>query len=212
PSPPPIVTIESTVQSYNNSSDSETEDQLSLMQISRFAYQPPTSKHFSSKLAISSQPDKPQNDVDVPRPSRPIGLAKPKKAANKWIPDEFPDSQLTKLLKCIGCGLQWTSRKTAKQKRLHIEHCAKKNSLTEDTIGILIKREICVSTSSQGASSKDGGIPRGTHNEDATVTLMDSVVPSEPVKKARRQQFVPTVRSLPETREGILERARDILG
>ena len=38
---------------------------------------------------------------------------------------------------------------------------------------------------------------------------MDSVVP---VKKSKRQQVLPTVRSLPETRDGILGRARDILG
>lgn len=41
---------------------------------------------------------------------------------------------------------------------------------------------------------------------------MDSVVPTAPVKKSKRQQVLPTVRSLPETRDGILGRARDIIG
>lgn len=40
---------------------------------------------------------------------------------------------------------------------------------------------------------------------------MGSVVPTGPVKKPRRQQVVPTVKSLPETRESILDRAKDIL-
>ncbi|KIJ20290.1 hypothetical protein PAXINDRAFT_96514 [Paxillus involutus ATCC 200175] len=205
PSPPPIVTIES----FNLTSDSEKEDQLSLMQISRFAYQPSMSKDCS-KPAISCQPAKPPRNVGDPGPSRPIDFSKPKKAVHRRVSDDVADSQLTKLLKCIGCGLQWTSRKTAKQKRLHIEQCAKKNFLTKDTVQILIKRE-----TGQGSCSKDDGIPSDSarnDNESATVTLMDSVVPSEPVRKARRQQVVPTVRSLPETREGILDRARDILG
>ncbi|KAF8842688.1 hypothetical protein BDN67DRAFT_1067483 [Paxillus ammoniavirescens] len=202
PSPPPIVTIES----FNLTSDSEKEDQLSLMQISRFAYQPPMSKDCS-KPAISCQTAKPPRDVGDPGP---IDFSKPKKVAHKRVPDEVADSQLTKLLKCIGCGLQWTSRKTAKQKRLHIEQCAKKNFLTKDTVQILIKRE-----TGQGSCSKDDGILSGSarnDNESAAFTLMDSVVPSGPVRKVRRQQVVPTVRSLPETREGILDRARDILG
>ncbi|KAF9226601.1 hypothetical protein BS17DRAFT_775874 [Gyrodon lividus] len=211
PSPPRIVTIESTIESFDVTSGSEKEDQLDLMQISRFAYQPPTSKHFF-KPAISCQPATSSNSVSDPGPSRRIGPPKPKKVTNKRAPDEFADSQFIKLFKCIGCGLQWTSRKTARQKRLHIEQCAKKNSLTEDTVRILIQREIGVSTSSEGTSSKDGGIPGGSHNESRTDTLMDSVVSSEPVKKARWKQVVPTIRSLPETREGILDRARDILG
>lgn len=41
---------------------------------------------------------------------------------------------------------------------------------------------------------------------------MDSVVTAASSKKARRQQVIPTVLSLPETRESILDRARDILG
>ncbi|KIL00585.1 hypothetical protein PAXRUDRAFT_711325 [Paxillus rubicundulus Ve08.2h10] len=205
PSPPPIVTIES----FNLTSDCEDEDQLSLLQISRFAYQPPMSKDHS-KPAISRQPAKPLRDVGDPGPSPPVDSCKPKKAAHRRVPDEVADSQLTKLLKCIGCGLQWTSRKTVKQKRLHIDQCTKKNFLARDTVRILIQREI-----GQGSCSKDGGIPSDSarnDNESATVTLMDSVVPSEPVRKVRRQQVVPTVRSLPETREGILDRARDILG
>ena len=41
---------------------------------------------------------------------------------------------------------------------------------------------------------------------------MDSVVPTGTVKKSKRQQVLPTVRPLPETRDSILARAKDILG
>ncbi|KIJ70096.1 hypothetical protein HYDPIDRAFT_23239 [Hydnomerulius pinastri MD-312] len=211
----PSLPLIATIETYDLTSDSEREDQISLMRISRFAYQPPTSKHpkHPPKPSNSSQSNKPRSDVCEPGPSRPIDDPKPKKSASKRVSDDFSDSQLMKLLKCVGCELQWTSRKTAKQKRLHIEQCAKKNSLTEDTVRILIRKEIGISTSSQDASSsKDGGASRDTHNENAAVTLMDSVVPDERAKKSRRQQVVPTVRSLPETRESILGRARDVLG
>lgn len=111
-------------------------------------------------------------------------------------PAHLVDAQLVLLSKCVACGLHWTSKKSAKQKRTHIERCAKKNAFTKDTVTFLIQKETAPAV-----------LP--THT---TATLMDSVVPAAPVKKPRRQQVVPTVRSLPETRENILHRARDILG
>lgn len=41
---------------------------------------------------------------------------------------------------------------------------------------------------------------------------MESVVPTGPAKKSKRQQVLPSVKSLPDTRDTILSRARDILG
>ncbi|KAG8218629.1 Mechanosensitive ion channel-domain-containing protein [Butyriboletus roseoflavus] len=156
--------------------DSEPErrrrDDVTDDDLSRFAYK-------ASSRAPSS--------VD-PAPSQPPRLAR--KDTNT------PDPQLAQLSKCIACGLQWTSRKTAKQKRTHIEKCAKKNALSKNTIKILIEKEFAVLS------------PTQTTRENATSTLMASVVP---VKKPKRQQVVPTVKSLPETRESILDRARDIL-
>lgn len=147
--------------------------------LSRFAY----------KLSL---PSRTSPSVD-PAPSRPV------RAARK----DPLDPQLARLSKCIGCGLQWTSRKTVKQKRTHIEQCAKKNALNKDTVKILIQKEIAISSSRT---------PANDPGENATGTLIDSLVPTAPVKKHKRHQVVPTVRSLPETRESILDRARDILG
>ena len=114
-------------------------------------------------------------------------------------PPARPDPRLAQLSKCIACGLQWTSRKTPKQKHTHIQKCAKKNALSKETIKILIEKELATLSPTQATG------------ENASDTLMDSVVPTAPVKKLRRQQVVPTVKSLPETRESILDRARDII-
>ncbi|KAH0839915.1 hypothetical protein J3R83DRAFT_867 [Lanmaoa asiatica] len=160
-----------------------------VLELSRFAY----------KSALSSSRAPPPTDNF---PSRPTVVIK------KDSPDHLPDSQLTRLSKCIGCGLQWTSRKSAKQKRTHIEQCAKKNALTKDTIRILIEKEIAILSPTQNTASSR--LPANDLNENAT--LMDSVIPPGPLKKIKRQQVVPTIRSLPETRESILDRARDILG
>ncbi|KAF8556999.1 hypothetical protein OG21DRAFT_1495092 [Imleria badia] len=162
--------------------DDVTDDQSdTILQLSRFTYKP---THSSSRT-----PD--------PGPSRPAALV------SKDPPDHLPDSQLAQLSKCISCGLAWTSRKTAKQKRAHIVPCAKKHALTKDTIKVLVEKEITGSSQTQHASS------RIDPNE---TTLMDSVVPTGPVKKSKRQQVLPSVKSLPETRDNILNRARDILG
>ncbi|KAI9574686.1 hypothetical protein HD554DRAFT_2049167 [Boletus coccyginus] len=148
-----------------------------VLGLSRFAYE---------TLPSSRAPD--------PPPSRPAPLA------SKDPPDHLPDSQLTQLSRCIGCGLEWTSRKTAKQKRTHIKLCAKKHALTKDTIRILIQNETAALSPSLNPSSRDD------------TTLMDSVVPTSTIKKSKRHQVLPTVRPLPETRDSILARAKDILG
>lgn len=129
--------------------------------------------------------------------SRPSHHAPPRPIpVSKAPPADLPNSQLVRLSRCVVCRLQWTSNKSAKQKRTHIEQCAKKNALTTHTVKFLIEKEF---------------VPNNP-NENATATLMDSVVPTGPAKKLRRQQVIPTVRSLPETRESILDRARDVLG
>jgi hypothetical protein len=161
------------------SSSSVSSRAQAVLELSRFAYKTTPSS--------SRTPD--------PGPSRPAALP------SQDPPDHLPDPQLSRLSKCIGCGLEWTSRKTAKQKRAHIKQCAKKNALTNDTVRILIQKEIAIVSPSQNTAASP-----------SETTLMDSVVPTAPVKKSKRQQVLPTVRSLPETRDGILGRARDILG
>ncbi|KAG9317446.1 hypothetical protein JVU11DRAFT_1646 [Chiua virens] len=110
------------------------------------------------------------------------------------------DPQLSQLTKCICCGLHWTRSKSVKQKRTHIDQCAKKNALTEKTVRILIEKE----TAAQNTDS--------SRTPPIDATLLDSVIPAGPVKKPKRQHVVSTVKSLPETRDSILDKARDILG
>ncbi|KAF8138457.1 hypothetical protein EV363DRAFT_1154945 [Boletus edulis] len=157
--------------------DDVTDDQSdTVLQLSRFVYKTPSSS--------SRTPD--------PRPSRPTASL-----VRKDPPDHLPDSLLVQLSKCISCGLEWTRRKTVKQKHTHIKQCARKHALTKDTIRILVEKEVATSPPTQSINE---------------TTLMDSVVPAGPVKRSKRQQVLPTVMSLPETRDSILSRARDILG
>ncbi|KAN0097467.1 hypothetical protein V8E55_001913 [Tylopilus felleus] len=144
--------------------------------------------HFAYKTTSPRPPD--------PGPSRPATTL-----VRKDPPGHLPDSQLAQLSKCIGCGLEWTSRKTANQKRTHIKQCAKKLALTEDTIKILVEKEIAILSPTQNTPS--------SHTE---TTLLNSVVPVGPLKKSKRTQVLSTLKSLPETRDSILSRARNILG
>ncbi|KAH7887622.1 hypothetical protein F5I97DRAFT_861847 [Phlebopus sp. FC_14] len=196
PSPPPIATIEGT-----QSLDSDSEDQCSLMQISRFAYQPPA----SVRLTLDTPLQHIKSNIGICEPG-PSGRIDPVQSSVtvKHVLDEFSDPQLANLSKCVGCGLQWTSRKTAKQKRLHIEKCTKKNALASDTVRSLVGKEVQKSN-----SSKDSG---ASHDENMASSLLDSVIPERTAQKAKRQQVLSTIKPLPETRASILGRAKDVLG
>ena len=156
------------------------------MQLSRFAYQ-----------SSSSQPNPVRRSA--PPPSIP-NCARPKAQAEP-TPRGPSDAQLSNLSKCVCCSLQWTTKKTVQQKKMHIEQCAKKQGIADDTLLALVNKETNASTSS----------PVG-NNAGENATLMRDIVSAETSKKGRRKQVIGTVRSLPETRRSILGRAKDILG
>lgn len=192
PSPPPITTIE------ERSTNDHEEDELSLMQLSRFAYQ-----------RSSSQPNPIHHGASFPttKPncSRSKTQAEPNQVSN---PRSGPsDAQLSNIFKCVCCGWQWTTKKTARQKKVHMEQCAKKKGIADDTLLFLVNKE----TSTPSLQTTSPSVENGAEVPGENTTLMGDIVATEAGKKGRQKEVISTVRSLPETRTSILGRARDIL-
>ncbi|KAJ7228518.1 hypothetical protein GGX14DRAFT_613319 [Mycena pura] len=129
--------------------------------------------------------------------------------SSKHLAGEFSDAELKKLGKCIGCGIAWTTRKSAAQKMVHIRSCAKKNGLTDDTVGFLIRKEIENAPEISGTSK--GKAPLA--NAATPTTLLEDVVrEAAPKRKGKRIGPIDTLKTVSETRQNILGRARILLG
>lgn len=91
----------------------------------------------------------------------------------------------------------------------HIQMCSKKNGLTDDTVRILLRNEIDklspVTSSSKSVSSAPAP-------PSAPETLLEDILKETGKKKpGRRPQVLQTVKSVTETRETILDKARTLL-
>ncbi|KAL7282457.1 hypothetical protein ACG7TL_003928 [Trametes sanguinea] len=125
--------------------------------------------------------------------------------------DDFSDAQLSRLLKCVSCDLTWTVRKTVLQKMKHIQSCAKKNALNDETVKTLIRKELdsLPPVASTSKSSPSSSTPAATPVLD---TLLEDVLKDVGKKKpGRRPQVLQTVKSIDETRNIILDKARTLL-
>lgn len=200
PTPPPIATLEVPL-----SSDSEGESRLKL---SRFSFRAPSFKPKIADLgdllysgsALAADKD----------PESTSGLkARLKRPSVHRFSNDFSDAQLASLVSCVSCNLKWTSTKTASQKVIHIQNCAKKKSLSDETVRMLIRKEI-QSSSDQNASERND--KKTTEEDQKPATFLETVVNEvSRTKKGRRPQILGTVKSLPETRGSILGRARAVL-
>jgi hypothetical protein len=189
PTPPPIATLEVPL-----SSDSEGESRLRLC---RFAFRVPLPKPKITDLPCSGSvvaADKHSESTSAPK-------ARLKRPIIHRLSDEFSDAQLESLTSCVSCNLKWTSTKTASQKVIHIQNCAKKKFLSDETVRMLLRKEI--QSSSDQKSTEEGR---------KSATFLETVVNEvSRTKKGRRPQILGTVKSLPETRGSILGRARAVL-
>ncbi|KAJ7684033.1 hypothetical protein B0H17DRAFT_23310 [Mycena rosella] len=131
------------------------------------------------------------------------------RGSSNSLAGDFPDAELKKLDKCVSCDIAWTARKSGAQKLVHIRSCAKKNGLTDDTLRILIRREIDNAPNDAGPSKRKGKAPVDT---PTTPTLLEDVVrEAAPKRKGKRKEPVDALKSVSETRETILGRARILL-
>ncbi|KAG1752649.1 uncharacterized protein EDB91DRAFT_1243412 [Suillus paluster] len=199
PTPPPIATLEVPL-----SSDSEGESRLKL---SRFAFGALSSKTKVTNLGGLSRSGS-AAATETLRESTSTTKARLKRPNVHRFSNEFSDTQLASLTNCVSCSLEWTSAKIASQKIVHIQNCAKKKCLSDETIRILIRKEI-QSSSDQNASERG---EQKTAEGEKSATFLETVVDEvSRTKRGRRPQVLGTVKSLPETRGSILGRARAVL-
>ena len=93
---------------------------------------------------------------------------------------------------------------------LHVQTCAKKKCLTDETVRILMRREIdnAVKPTENRSNSK---IVRSSLSE-APVTLLEGVLSDNaPKKKGKRPQVLSTIQSVTENRHVILDKAQSVL-
>ena len=118
----------------------------------------------------------------------------------------FTSKQLSQISKCVSCEMSWTTRKTSAQKVIHFKSCAKKKRLQEDTVRVLLAREL-----DKAVSEKENENTRKKQGADAR-TLLDAVVNRKLDQKGSKKIVIaPTIKTVGETRDSILDKARSLL-
>ncbi len=210
--PPPTNTTARTVSDGQESASATPEgsddDKPHPSNLARFAYvAPPRSSSFQSLHTIcSARSVEPNNSSEVP-PPKPRKF--PKATSHRFT--QFSDADLARLLKCVSCDLTWTARKTVVQKMKHVQTCAKKTRLTDDTIAILIRSEL--EKTPRVASHNSKGKEKATEPEQVEPqTLLEQAINDGGARKrTKRPQVVETVKDPAQTRQNILDRARLLL-
>ncbi|KAI0650677.1 hypothetical protein C8Q79DRAFT_1006915 [Trametes meyenii] len=201
---PPTVTI-APPSPEKVAGESEDDDQQGPLKLGRFAYAIPN----PLRRTASKTPSPTESGLAPPEGR---AASKPKPVASHRFGNEFPDVQLARILKCVSCDLAWTTRKTVPQKMKHIQTCAKKNGLSDDTIRILLRKELD-SLPPVASSSKSKSATPAPPSTPVPETLLEEVLKDVNKKKpGRRPQVLQTVKSVAETRETILDKARSLLG
>jgi hypothetical protein len=153
--------------------------------------------------------------VDKPATDAAPKQKSSRNAGQRRFTADFSDAELARLIKCVCCGISWTTRKGVTQKMVHIQSCAKKNAFTDDTVKILVRREVDKALAeNQTAKAKGKGKAIDPENllPEVPRTYMEDVVQgAEPKRKMHRSE-PKTVKKATETREVILDKARVILG
>jgi hypothetical protein len=97
---------------------------------------------------------------------------------------------------------------------VHIQSCAKKNSLTDETVRILIRKELDTVPAHNLKAKGKGKVqatPELSEPGPQKTYLEDIVNDAAPKKKGKRPEVLKTVKSVTETRNVILDRARSLL-
>ncbi|KAJ7129520.1 hypothetical protein C8R44DRAFT_80246 [Mycena epipterygia] len=179
---------------------SDDEEIVPTLNLGHFAFTNPRSlqsRHFSS--APGSQCN---SDTQTKAPAKTKAGAR---SSSNPLTSEFSDAELKKLVKCVSCDIAWTARKSAAQKIVHIRSCAKKNGLNDETVRILIRKDLDNAPDDAGPSNRKGPTT-------STTLLEDVVREAAPKRKGKRKEIVDALKSVSETRETILGRARMLLG
>ncbi|KAL5488008.1 hypothetical protein ACEPAI_6116 [Sanghuangporus weigelae] len=122
----------------------------------------------------------------------------------------FSERQLKLLSRCVSCDLKWTVRKSAANKVSHMRTCAKKARFTEETMDVLLSREI--KAGFEKARKADTIDKRA--EEPPPKTYLEHIVKENVVLRPtkRQKEFPSTVKAISESRDDIRNRAKTILG
>lgn len=226
---PPIVKPASKASRESGSDSEEEEDKPRPFSLARYAYVPPSRTPSLARMASSSLASRSASlasvaasrhaststsPIDVVPPMGIPAPVPPRKKRGRKPPLDLPfsEAELARLLKCPGCNLAWTVRKTGAQKVKHVQACARKNSLTDATLEALMREEIARNPGVH-PRGKGKGKEKAAEPEPEPDTMLGEIIREGEAKKKRRRR-VPvelTVRELKDTREDILARARMLL-
>ncbi|KAJ7094627.1 hypothetical protein B0H15DRAFT_830270 [Mycena belliarum] len=201
PGDPYVDAASNPFPSLDHSADDE--EIIPMLNLAHFAFTNPRivqHRTFSSTAGSHSS-----NDTRARAPTKHVA----REPSTRSVAD-FSDTELKKLVKCVSCDIAWTARKSAAQKLVHIRTCAKKNGLTDETVRILIRKEVDAAPIDAGPSKRKGKAPMDEPVTPATL-LEDVVRDAAPKRKGKRKETVDALKSVSETRETILERARVLL-
>ena len=146
----PPVLAEHASSRATDAEESDGEEEDNRLKLGRFAYAAP---HVPRRTA-SKTPS--PSDADTGLPEAPVERRRTERAATHRFTTDFSDKELSRILKCIACDLAWTARKSVKQKMKHIQSCAKKRGLTDETVAHLIRAEIQLAASEAPAEEASG--------------------------------------------------------
>lgn len=193
----------SAVEHTASSSNTQTSKPVYPLDLGRFAYR--SAPKSSNAIASAIRPARFLSTMGQASTSKP-SLAPIKQDI------EINTEDLNKVSKCVCCDLSWTSRKTAPQKLKHIRLCAKKNHYTRDIVQSLVSKLVKSIDIANGQSM--GGPSRQSQASRSQNTLLGNVMHDAnagPKKRTRRPQVTESVKSLTDTRDNILARARLLL-
>ncbi|KIP12702.1 hypothetical protein PHLGIDRAFT_113305 [Phlebiopsis gigantea 11061_1 CR5-6] len=180
------------------------------LDIARFAY-------AGSQRTISSRAPSRTPSLAPFRATPAVDLPKgpkPSRATSNTL-SSLSDSDAGKLRRCVCCELAWTTRKTAPQKRKHIQSCARKLHISPDTLQHLLRAELerikRLPPEESGKKGK-GKLPEVPLPVEPGTLLEDALGGKAKKKSGPRRKVVESVKELHETRQDILDRAKQLLG
>ncbi|KAM5532277.1 hypothetical protein V8D89_014035 [Ganoderma adspersum] len=184
-------------------SESESRSDEGKLRLGRFAYAAPN----PLRRTASKTPSPVERDSQTPEVTS--GVKRTVTPTHRFAED-FTDAQLSQLLKCVSCELAWTARKTVKEKMKHIQSCAKKNGLTDETVRILLRTELAKLP--PVASSSKSKSPAAPPAPSVPQTLLEETLKDKRRKRSGpRKQVEQTVKDVSDTRDSILDKARLLL-
>ncbi|KAI9063166.1 hypothetical protein FKP32DRAFT_730754 [Trametes sanguinea] len=198
----PIRTAPATLDESETSGEGE-----GALKLARFAYANPN----PMRRTLSKTPSPTERGSAPPTEGQAGTKVRRNPTPTHRFADDFSDAQLSRLLKCVSCDLTWTVRKTALQKMKHIQSCAKRNALNDETVKTLILKELD-SLPPIASTSKDSAPASAHAATPIPETLLEDALKDVGKKKpGRRPQVLQTVKSIDETRNTILDKARSLL-